>query len=379
MVQESRRAPEMALAERQQGAAAKAMPMPPQMPVPAPAMTRPAGVARDLAAADAAPAQGRLRKEALATDNAADAVTTIRLTPWASDSAVARRLRDAPPEKVYARYLDERPDFVDSTAFFLDAADILADKGQPALALRVLSNLAEMDLENRHILRVLGYRLLQAKQPQLAIPVFREVLRLSPDEPQSHRDLGLALAEAGQWQEATERLWDVVARPWNGRFPDIDMTALAELNAIVERAQRMGTPVRTQAFDARLLRNLPLDLRIVMGWDADNTDIDLWVVDPDGEKAYYGHALTRQGGRMSQDATGGYGPEEFALRIAKPGIYTVQAQFYGHRQQVLSTTTTVMLRLTTGFGTEPQKDERVTVRLTGQKDMVTVGRFEVRR
>jgi hypothetical protein len=37
----------------------------------------------------------------------------------------------------------------------------------------VLSNLAEMDLENRHILRVLGYRLLQAGQPALAMPVFR--------------------------------------------------------------------------------------------------------------------------------------------------------------------------------------------------------------
>ena len=59
--------------------------------------------------------------------------------------------------------------------------------------------------------------------------------------------------------------------------------------------------MRTQAFDARLMRNLPLDLRTVLGWDADNTDIDLWVVDPHGERAFYGHPLTQQGGRMSQD------------------------------------------------------------------------------
>ena len=31
--------------------------------------------------------------------------------------------------------------------------------------------------------------LLQAGQPELAIPVFRKVLELSPEEPQSHRDL----------------------------------------------------------------------------------------------------------------------------------------------------------------------------------------------
>jgi hypothetical protein len=37
--------------------------------------------------------------------------------------------------------------------FFIDAADLLYAKGQPELALRVLSNLAELDLENRQTLR----------------------------------------------------------------------------------------------------------------------------------------------------------------------------------------------------------------------------------
>jgi Ca-activated chloride channel family protein len=342
----------------------------PAAPTPSPAL---AGATAPRQVADAAQ-----RKSASADDLAA-APTAVRLTPWASDSPVARRLRDAPPERVYRVYLDERPDHANSTAFFLDAADTLAAKGSPELALRVLSNLAEMNLENRHMLRVLGYRLLQAGQPELAIRVLREVLRLSPDEPQSHRDLGLALADAGQWKEAAERLWDVVARPWNARFPDIDQIALAELNALVERAARAGTPVQTTAFDTRLLRNLPVDLRITLAWDADNTDIDLWVIDPNGERAYYGHPQTRQGGRMSQDATGGYGPEEFVLRDAKPGRYTVQAQYYGHRQQVLLSATTVMLRLTTGFGRPDQKDELTSLRLNDRSDLVMVGTFEVGR
>lgn len=344
-------------------------------PAPSPAL---AGAAAPAMLAPRQMADAAQRKSASADDLAA-APTSIRLTPWASDSPVARRLRDAAPERVYRVYLDERLDHANSTAFFLDAADALVAKGSPELALRVLSNLAEMNLENRHVLRVLGYRLLQGGQPELAIRVLREVLRLSPDEPQSHRDLGLALADASQWQEAAERLWDVVARPWNARFPDIDQIALAELNTLIECAARAGTPVQTAAFDTRLLRNLPVDLRITLAWDADNTDIDLWVIDPNGERAYYGHPQTRQGGRMSQDATGGYGPEEFVLRDAKPGRYTVQAQFYGHRQQVLLSATTVMLRLTTGFGRPDQKDELTSLRLNGRSDMVTVGTFEVAR
>ena len=102
------------------------------------------------------------------------------------------RFQQASAADLYRLYLDERPGYLRSTAFFLDAADQFFDKGLPELGIRVLTNLAEMDLENRHILRLLGYRLMQAQQPQLAIPVFKQMLELSPDEPQSYRDLGLA-------------------------------------------------------------------------------------------------------------------------------------------------------------------------------------------
>ena len=82
---------------------------------------------------------------------------------------------------------------------------------------------------------------------------------------------------------------------------------------------------------------------------------------------------------MSPDARGGYGPEAFSLKAAKPGKYGVEAQFYGHRQQVLASATTLMLRLTTGFGRSDQKDELVTLRLAGRSELITVGTFEVGR
>ena len=100
-----------------------------------------------------------------------EATVAIRLKPWSPDSAYARRLRDAEPANLYRIYLDERASHANSTAFFLDVADLLQEKGQKALALRVLSNLAEMNLENRHLLRILGYRLMQAGEAQAALPV----------------------------------------------------------------------------------------------------------------------------------------------------------------------------------------------------------------
>lgn len=298
---------------------------------------------------------------------------SIHLQAWQPGTASARRLREAEDARRYAVYLDERPSHLNSTAFFLDAADVFFEKGQTELAVRILSNLAEMDLENRHILRILAYRLNQAGMTDLSLPLLRRVRDLAPDEPQSWRDLGLALAEDGQPQAALEALWETVSRPWDERFADIDLIALAEMNALVARTPGLDT----RTIDRRLLRNLPLDVRVVLAWDADNTDMDLWVIDPNGEKTYYSRPLSYQGGRLSRDFTAGYGPEAFSLKQAKPGRYEVRVQFYGHRQQVLSPYTTVMLRLTTGFGRPGQKDENIVLRLTGAKEDVLVGSFEV--
>ncbi len=300
---------------------------------------------------------------------------SIHLKRWTPDAPYFKRFQAASTDDLYRVYLDERAGYVNSTAFFLDAADVFFDKGLTALGVRVLGNLAEMDLENRHILRILGYRLMQAGQAKLAIPILARVLELAPNEPQSYRDLGLAYAADKQWQKAVDQLYEVVIRPWHGRFPEIELTALDEMNALTAIAD---TPVDVSRMDTRLLRNLPVDLRVALSWDADNTDIDLWVTDPNGEKAYYGNRISYQGGRMSQDYTGGYGPETFSLKNAKPGKYKVEANFYGHNQQIVAGATTLQLKLTTRFGTRDAQEQTVTMRLKGRSEVVQVGEFEVK-
>lgn len=367
---------------------------PPPPPPPAPAMNAPApeqtarqrsddfqtreeaaGRAANLEAAADAAAAPPLARKADGDDGHAGEGVSIQLQTWAPDSPYARRLREAKPEDLYAIYLDERDSHASSTAFYLDVADLLLKAGRRAEALRVLSNLAELDLENRHVLRVLGYRLMQAKDYDHAVDVLREVLRLADEEPQSHRDLGLALAAAGDRQEGIRHLYDVAARPWDGRFSEVELVALNEMNGIIATSP---TPLDTAFIDPRLLKNMPLDLRVVLAWDSDNSDMDLWVTDPNGEKCYYGNRNTYQGGLLSDDFTGGYGPEEFVLKNAKPGKYKVEANFFGDRQQIVTGATTLNLVFSTGWGTSRQKNEAVTLRLSGQSETVLVGEFTVK-
>jgi len=115
----------------------------------------------------------------------------------------------------------------------------------------------------------------------------------------------------------------------------------------------------------------------VLRWDADNTDMDLHVLEPSGEEAMFAHPLTDQGGKMSADVTGGYGPEEYALRHPLPGVYRVRAKFFGHRQQTVSNATTVQAQVSTQFGTPQQQDQWLTLRLNGAGQIVDIGSVNV--
>lgn len=301
-------------------------------------------------------------------------VLRIGLKKWTPDAPYLDRLNAASDAELYVTYLDQRADWINSSAYYLDAADILFERKQDSLGLRVLSNLAEMDLENRAILRILGYRLLQAGKPVLAVPLFEQVRDLAPFEPQSFRDLGLAYADVAEFQKAADALYEVTTRQWDGRFAEVGLIALTELNALI--ATHPGK-IDSSRFDKRLLRNLPVDLRVVLNWDADNSDMDLWVTDPNGERAYYGNQLTRQGGRMSADLTSGYGPEEFMLKAAMPGKYKVEANYFGNRQQLVSGSVTLRLALTTGVGRPDTSEQSVILRLKDRQETVLVGEFEV--
>ena len=302
-------------------------------------------------------------------------MATIQLRKWTPDAPYIARLRDAAPAELYRVYLDERPGYADSTAFFLDAADVFFERGSPTSASASCPTSPRWISRTGTCCASSGLRLMQAERPEARAD--RCSARCWNSRPRSRsriRDLGLAYAADRQHQKAIDTLHEVVVRPWHGRFPEIELITLAELNAIVATS---GQKLDVSRIDPRLLKNLPLDLRVVLTWDADNTDIDLWVTDPNGERAYYGNRLTYQGGRMSQDFTGGYGPEEFSLKHAKPGKYKVEAQYYGNRQQIVAGATTLGLKLATGFGTAKQKEQSVTLRLRDRREVVFVGEFEV--
>jgi uncharacterized protein YfaP (DUF2135 family) len=165
----------------------------------------------------------------------------------------------------------------------------------------------------------------------------------------------------------------VVLNTWD-RFAEIELIALMELNHMIPKARAAG--IKEIPIDTRLIKLLDVDLRVSLSWDADLTDIDMWVIEPTGEKAYYGNNRTPIGGLVSRDFTQGYGPEEYLIHRALPGTYKVQANYFGSRAQTLTGAVTVQLDLFSNYGRPNEQKKSITLRLTEAKETITVGTFK---
>lgn len=300
-------------------------------------------------------------------------IANIELNAYNPDSPYLKVMEYTEEAKAVETYYKLKKEYGTTPAFYADVADYFFKKGNREQAILVVSNLAELGLDDPQLLRMLGYKLSNYSAKKEAVQVFRKVAQLREEEPQSFRDLGLALAEDDQYNEAAKNLYRVVTNEWSSRFGDVQLVTLNDLNSLIARHQGIDVSY----IDKRLLKKEPVDVRVVLSWDTDNCDMDLWVTDPKDEKCYYQNTLTYLGGKISRDVTQGYGPEEFMLKKAENGKYKVQVDYFGtHSQKQLMP---VSLRITfyTHFGTPQQKQEETTVRLSNAKEVIEVGAFQV--
>lgn len=292
-------------------------------------------------------------------------------------------------QRAYDAYLLQRPGYQNSPAYYLDCANWFYQNGDAETGRQILTTVLDLEIDEPALLRVVAYRLAETEDLDLAVQILRQVLELRPEEPQSHRDLALMLARRGErgvgteveiaadFTAAMERLHTVVTQPW-ARFPEIGLIALMELNRLVAVTERLPRSLRRQIaypdIDDRLQDNLTLDVRISLSWDADMTDIDLWVTEPTQEKAYYSNRLTQIGGHVSRDVTNGYGPEEYMLREAVHGEYLIQANYYGNSAQRFVGPATLKVEIFTNWGQPDEQREELTLRVDGVRDVVDAGR-----
>ena len=296
----------------------------------------------------------------------------IVLNAYDPDTPYLKVMEYTDPAKAIETYHKLKKEYGQTPSFYVDIADYFFKRGDLAQAVLVVSNLAELNLEDAQLLRVLGYKLSSYKAYKEAIEVFRKVVAIREEEPQSYRDLGLALAEDKQYQEAVETLYKVVKNAWDERFGDVQLVTMNDINSLVARHKG----IKTNFMDKRLLKSEPVDIRVVLSWDTDNCDMDLWVTDPTDEKCFFDNKLTYLGGKISKDVTQGYGPEEFMIKKAPKGTYKIETDYFGTLSQKQLMPVTLRITFYTHFGTDKEQKQETTVRLTNEEDLIEVGSFE---
>ena len=322
-----------------------------------------------------------------------DVAPSVTLQAWDPKTPYLEALKAAEKGAAYATYLRERAAHKDSPAFYLDCAGWFFKAGDSVSAERIITNLAEFKLENVALWRTMGWRLREAGAYDLAVRAFRKALALRGEEGQSRRDLALVLCERGKrdgrvadLEEALrlfhEAAFTNFARRSTRRCNDfqVAVVALEELNGLLAWCQaneaKIGK-VTAPAIDAAYRRDLPLKLRIVMSWDADETDIDLHVLEPNGEECFYGHRRTAEGGFCSEDVTTGYGPEEYLKKELETGTYKVLSNYFASHQTTLTGATTVQATVYTDWATDKERMQILTLRLDKPKDKHLIGEIKL--
>ncbi len=272
------------------------------------------------------------------------------------------------PDSAYQAYLKMRPDYVSTPMFYFDVANWFYQQKDSVRALTILSNIADLDLENADLYKTLAYKLKQTGNYNDEVFITQKVLQWRPMEAQSYRDYALALADVGQYQNALDNLYKVLTQSYNSqiarRDQGIEEIVIAEINNLIARH---GNKLSTKDIDKRLIQPLPVDVRVVLNWNKNDTDIDLWLTDPMGEKGYYGNSRTKIGGRISNDFTAGYGPEQFMIKKAPKGKYKIEVNYYGDRQITISGPTTVTAEIYTQYATGKQQRKVIVMPLVANQ------------
>lgn len=112
-----------------------------------------------------------------------------------------------------------------------------------------------------------------------------------------------------------------------GRF--VKPWAFGPGSSSVEIVASDGERKRVQFYDNHVGK-IRSKLRIVLGWDDAKAEVDMHVIPPDGQHAFWANPLLSTGGGLDVDSVDGGGPEIFSTATPVPGTYLIYVNYWGN-------------------------------------------------
>lgn len=86
---------------------------------------------------------------------------------------------------------------------------------------------------------------------------------------------------------------------------------------------------RVQFYEADRSKPQPM-IRIIAAWDDSQAEVDLHVITPDGQHAFFAQPALSNGGGLDPDTVDGPGPENFVMTSPMHGLYQVWINYWGN-------------------------------------------------
>ena len=86
---------------------------------------------------------------------------------------------------------------------------------------------------------------------------------------------------------------------------------------------------QVQFYEANTTRT-PARIRVILGWDDPGAEVDLHILTPDGQHAYWANAVLSNGGGLDVDSVDGPGPEVFTMTAPLHGTYAIYLNYWGN-------------------------------------------------
>lgn len=220
--------------------------------------------------------------------------------------------------------------------------------GRETEAARAYASLIELAPAKTELLQRAGLLLVRVKKATLAEAPLRKALEVRPDRANGYRHLALMLWLDGRVEEAARVLESATRQTFPGWYGDVQRVIREELGYVyrawIARAPERRAEIEQRARDFNVDLSRRDALRVTLVWETDANDVDLHVVDPNEEEAFYSHPETRSGLQLYGDITQGLGPEVIRTSKVERGAYHIGVRYFAAGPMGVSRGLVVVMR-----------------------------------
>lgn len=228
--------------------------------------------------------------------------------------------------------------------------------GEATLSLRAATSIAEVaPRSSEQLLRGAWLTLvLGTEATPWAVRFATRSLEEREDNVNTYRALAAAYWKSEDFLSAGKTYARALNTEFHPRYGDVKRI-IREEAALLLRSIQDSSPKVFQDLTTNELKSVSpsegesITLWISMSWLTDANDVDLHVIDPDGEECFYGHKSTKLGLSYYSDQTQGLGPEVVSVaRDARPGRYRIGVKYFSSGAMGASRGTVLVRQMVAG-------------------------------